>query len=445
MTQKTVREAALNILVRVGESGGYSNLLIHQSIEKDGLNSKDVALLTELVYGTLQRRDTLNFYLSPFVKRKVQPWVKWLLYMAIYQMQYLEKIPDHAIIHESVEMAKKKGHKGIGSFVNGVLRTVQREGLPSLESIEDPVERLAIETSHPKWLVERFVRWYGIDQAKSMCYRNLHTKEVSIRVQTLKITREEVIETLQKDGIEVERSKLSPQGIIIKKGNVFRHPLFKDYLTVQDESSMLVGEMMDVQAGMLVLDACSAPGGKTTHIAEKMGNVGEIHAYDLHEKKTKLVEQKAEELGLTIVEAKQGDSRRLGEIYDGETFDRILLDAPCSGLGVLRGKPDIKYQKSEQDIVNLSKIQRELLEAVSPLLKSGGKMVYSTCTVDKEENEQLIQTFLEDHSEYELDKAFQQELPEVCQGLPGLSDLGLQLFPHDLNTDGFFLTRLVKK
>ncbi|MRG85450.1 16S rRNA (cytosine(967)-C(5))-methyltransferase RsmB [Salinibacillus xinjiangensis] len=445
MAQKTVREAALNILLRVGQGGGYSHLLIQQEIDKDDLNRKDVGLLTELVYGTLQRRDTLAFYLAPFVRKRVKPWVRWLLYLAIYQMEYLEKVPDHAIIYESVEMAKKKGGKGVGSFVNGVLRNIQRSGVPSLESIEDPVERLAIETSHPKWLVERFVKWYGFDVARSMCYRNLHAKPTSVRVQSLNITRDKAMERLQHDGFELEPSSLSPQGIIVKSGNIFRHPLFKESFTVQDESSMLVGEMMDVKPGMFVLDACSAPGGKTTHIAEKMKNEGKIHAYDLHVKKAKLVEEKAKDLGLTNIEAKQGDSRNLDQFYDTNFFDRILLDAPCSGLGVLRGKPDIKYQKSAEDIHNLASIQKELLESVSPLLKTNGKLVYSTCTVDKEENEHLIKAFLLKHDEFTVDPTFMDELPEVVKTLPGLSEWGLQLFPQDLNTDGFFLTRLVKR
>ncbi|GAA0495257.1 16S rRNA (cytosine(967)-C(5))-methyltransferase RsmB [Salinibacillus aidingensis] len=445
MAQKTVREAALNILVRVGQGGGYSHLLIQQEISKDDLNQKDVSLLTELVYGTLQRRDTLAFFLKPFVRKRVKPWVRWLLYLAIYQMHYLERVPDHAIIYEAVELAKKKGGKSLSSFVNGVLRNVQRKGVPSFDSIEDPVKRLAVEMSHPEWLVKRFVRWYGFDIARSMCLKNLHEKDVSVRVQSTKMSREDAIKRLEQDGFEVERSLLSSQGIIMKSGNIFRHPLFKEYFTVQDESSMLVGEMMDVEPGMFVLDACSAPGGKTTHIAEKMKDNGEIHAYDLHAKKAKLVEEKAKDLGLSIITAKPADSRTLPDIYEKETFDRILLDAPCSGLGVLRGKPDIKYQKSAEDVTNLSGIQTDLLEAVAPLLKTGGKLVYSTCTVDREENEHVIQQFLKNHPEYEIDPSFRESLPVVCRELSGLSQWGLQLFPHDLDTDGFFLTRLIKK
>jgi 16S rRNA (cytosine967-C5)-methyltransferase len=444
MVKVTVRERALDIIVRVGESGGYSNVLIRKEIEKDHFHAKDVALLTELVYGTIQRKITLEFFLNHFVQKKTKPWVKWLLYSAFYQMQYLDRIPDHAVIHDSVEIAKKKGNKHLGSFVNGVLRNFQRLGAPDFNKIKDPVKRLSIETSHPEWMVHKFINWYGYDLARSMCLHNLHSKDVTVRVQSLKISREEAIKQLEQDGFEVEPSQLSNVGIIIKQGNIFQHPLFPNYLTVQDESSMLVGEMMDVQPGMKVLDACSAPGGKTTHIAELMKNEGEIFAYDLHAKKANLVKEKAKELGLTIIKAQTADSRNLGEIHKEETFDRILLDAPCSGLGVLRGKPDIKYKKTEQDIKTLVKIQLDLLESVSALVKKDGKIVYSTCTVAKEENEKVIQRFLEKHPNFTIDQTFKKDLPERCLELPGLSEWGLQLFPQDLNTDGFFLTRLVK-
>lgn len=443
-----LRNAALDILTRVGDGGGYSHLLINQAIEQRGLSDRDTSLLTEIVYGTIQRKHTIDFYLSPFIqkKSKLKPWVLWLLYMSVYQMVYLERVPDHAVIHEAVEISKKRGHKGIVSMVNGILRNIQRKGMPSLDTIEDPVERLAVETSHPLWLVKRWIDMYGMDETKSMCHQNLQRPTMSVRVNQVKMTREQVMEQLQQDGFDCESSLLSPQGVIIFKGNVLNHSLFHDgVVTVQDESSMLVGEMMGVQANMKVLDACSAPGGKATHIAEKMGNQGEVIAYDLHEKKVKLVRNKAEQLGLGNITAKQADGRNLPTIHEENSFDRILLDAPCSGLGVVRGKPDIKYAKTTDDILALSNIQSELLDAVSSLLKTDGKLVYSTCTVDQEENEKRIEQFLFDHSEYEVDETFFEELPEDAKDLPGLTKWGLQLFPQDFDTDGFFLTRLKKK
>jgi 16S rRNA (cytosine967-C5)-methyltransferase len=345
-----------------------------------------------------------------------------------------------------VEIAKKKGHKGIASFVNGVLRAVQRQGLPDTSQIQDVAKRLSVETSHPEWLVNRWISMYGIEITEQMCWTNLKQKPMSVRVQVLKLSRENAMQQLKDDGFEVEASLLSPQGILIKEGNILHNPLFKQgFVTVQDQSSMLVSEMLDLSPGMTVLDACSAPGGKTTHIAEKMKDEGIVYAYDLHEKKAKLVAKKATELDLKIIQAGQADSRNLASIHNEGTFDRILLDAPCSGLGVLRGKPDIKYNKREEDAESLASIQIALLENVAPLLKKGGKLLYSTCTVDKTENEHTIQAFLEKHNDFEIDTEFCADLPEIVQSVSGLSKLGLQLFPQDFNTDGFFLTRLKRK
>ncbi|MBM7552811.1 16S rRNA (cytosine(967)-C(5))-methyltransferase RsmB [Thalassobacillus pellis] len=447
MKKFAVRETALELLTRIGEQGGFSHVLIDRAMKQEGLSQRDGALLTEIVYGTLQRRDLLAYYVKDRVKgkKKLQPWVKWLLYMSIYQMTFLDKIPDHAIIHEAVEIAKKRGHKGIASLVNGMLRNIQRSGVSDLSELKEPINRLAIETSHPEWMVKRWVDMYGFEVTKEMCFSNLTYKPMSVRVQTLKISRQDAIELLKADGYEVTASLLSPQGIIIESGNILKHDLFlSGKVTIQDQSSMLVGEMMDVTPGMKVLDACSAPGGKTTHIAEKMENEGQIIAYDLHAKKAKLVTEKAAQLDLHIIEAGQADSRNLCEKHSEESFDRILLDAPCSGLGVLRGKPDIKYHKQEKDIVALSSIQEELLESVAPLLKSGGKMIYSTCTVDREENERVVERFLEKHNSFKVDPSFEKDLPNVLAESAGISKSGLQLFPQHFDTDGFFLTRLVK-
>ncbi|WP_053219715.1 16S rRNA (cytosine(967)-C(5))-methyltransferase RsmB [Virgibacillus senegalensis] len=447
MAKYQLRKTALDILIRVGENGGFSHLLIDQAIRKQGFDQRDEALLTEIVYGTIQRKLTLDYFLDSFLDRrkKIDGWVKWLLYMSIYQMHYLNKVPDHAIIHESVEIAKQKGHNGISSFVNGILRNMQRNGFPDFSTIDDQAKKLSVETSHPLWLVERWISLYGVDTTEKMCLANLQHKSISVRVQPMKIARDKAMQELMEEGYEVESSIFSPQGINVLSGNVLKSRLFHSgALTVQDQTSMLAAEVLAAEPEMTVLDACSAPGGKTTHIAEKMNNRGEIHAYDLHSKKAKLVTTRAAELDLTIIDAKQADSRKLGEVYEAEHFDRILLDAPCSGLGVLRGKPDIKYHKNEKDIHTLSAIQIELLEKVSALLKKGGKLVYSTCTVDKAENEAVVQAFLSNHEEFKVDTEFVNELPEALTKAEGLSKWGLQIFPYEFDTDGFFLTRLTR-
>lgn len=445
LTNQNVREIALKLLLQVGESGGFSHILINETIKKNRIDNKDKALLTEIVYGVLQRKLTLQYYLKPFIKtKKVEKWVEWLLYLSIYQFVYLNKIPDHAIINESVQIAKKRGHQGIASFVNGILRNIQRVGVPSVDKINDPIEKLSIEMSHPKWLVKRWVDQYGFEVTQKMCESNLLPKKISVRVQPLKISVEEAQQILLEEGIETVRSTLSKQGLNVVKGNILNSSLFPEQLTIQDETSMLVSEMLDVQPNMRVLDACSAPGGKTTHIAELMKNKGEIHAYDLHEKKVKLVDEKAKVLNLSIIKTGAMDSRLLVDKYEEKTFDRILLDAPCSGLGVLRSKPDIKYHKNEDDISNLSKIQLQLLNSTLQLLKDDGKIVYSTCTVEREENELQIKKLLEQHQDIEVDQTFFEQLPESCKKLIGISEYGIQIFPQDFNADGFFITRLRK-
>ncbi|WP_182199110.1 16S rRNA (cytosine(967)-C(5))-methyltransferase RsmB [Paraliobacillus salinarum] len=444
MTKFKLRSSALDILLRVDNGGAYSHLLIDQLIKSNRVAEKDHGLLTEIVYGSIQRKLTLAYFTKKFVKKnaKLDDWVKWLLYLSFYQMYYLERVPDHAVIHEAVGIAKERGHKGIASFVNGVLRQAQREGFPDFENIVDESEKLSIRASHPQWLVNRWIEQYGYEKTTSMCEENLITKPFSVRIQPQKISREEAMLQLQQEGYEVKPSIFSSQGIIVE-GNVLKSSLFKQHLlTIQDQSSMLVAEMMDLSDNMTVLDACSAPGGKTTHIGEKLNNTGQIFAYDLHEKKTKLVKNKAADLGLTNITTQAADSRNLANFHTEGTFDRVLIDAPCSGLGVIRGKPDIKYQKTEQDISNLANIQKQLLENISPLLKKDGKILYSTCTIDQEENEQVVQAFLKENPKFEVDPTFFDSLPNDIQASFGLSNVGLQIFPDDYHTDGFFLTRL---
>ena len=442
-----LRNTILDLLLRIEKDSGFSHLLINNEIKAKRIPEKDEGLMTEIVYGTLQRKITLDYYLDSFMKnsKKVDPWVRILLRMSLYQMIYLDKVPDHAIIHEAVEIGKQRGHKGIASLVNGVLRNVQRKGVPDTALIENQSIRLSVETSHPAWLVDRWISNYGYETTKAMCEMNITRKHSSIRVQPMKISREIAMEKLTEQGFVVKESIFSPQGIIIEKGNILNTDLFKEgFVTIQDQSSMLVGEMLDVKPGMHILDGCSAPGGKVTHIAEKMHDEGMIHAYDLNKNKIKQVDDKASMLHLSIIDANPGDARKLGELHEKESFDRILIDAPCSGLGVIRGKPEIKYGKKESDIKRLSEIQTEILENIAPLLKSNGLMIYSTCTVDVQENEGVVKQFLKANPDFQIDAEFFETLPAPLKNSPGITENGLQLFPQDYNTDGFFLTRLKK-
>lgn len=448
MGEYALRNTILDLLLRIEQGSGYSHLLIDRELRNNNIPKKDRGLLTEIVYGTIQRQLTLDYYLRSFVqsKKKQKPWVKTLLRMSVYQMTFLDKVPDHAIIHEAVEIAKQRGHKGIASFVNGVLRNIQRQGVPNTSDIKDDAKRLSIETSHPEWLIKEWIHDYGYELTEQMCYANVEHKPMTVRVQPMKITRSEAMQRLTQEGLVVEPSPISKQGLIIKQGNVLGTSLFKQgMLTIQDQSSMLVGDMVDAEPGMKVLDTCSAPGGKATHLAETMNNQGTIKAHDLHQNKIKLIDDKAKELSLSIIEASQNDARSLDEIYEPESFARILVDAPCTGFGVARGKPDIKLSKQQQGIEQLSRIQQDILNHAAPLLKKGGYLVYSTCTVNKKENDDVVQTFLKNHEDFIVDPLFFTELPDVVKESPGITSIGLQLFPQDFQSDGFFLTRLKKK
>ncbi|WP_075980975.1 16S rRNA (cytosine(967)-C(5))-methyltransferase RsmB [Bacillus massilinigeriensis] len=443
---KNVREAALELLETIEKNQAYSNLLLNNTIKKNQILSKDVGLLTELTYGTLQRKMTLDFFLAPFIKnsKKMESWVKQLLRLTLYQMVYLDKIPDRAAIFEAVEIAKRRGHKGISGLVNGVLRSIQREGLNSLHTIQDPLERLSIETSHPLWLVKRWVEQLGFERTKAMCETNLTAPLQTGRVNLTKTSKENCIRRLQEEGFQVEESPIIPEAIKCLKGNLAHSQAFKEgLLTIQDESSMLVGYALNIDQGNRVLDACAAPGGKSTHIAEKLNQTGQVISLDLHEHKVKLISENATRLGLSNINAEAMDSRRVQEYFQSEEFDRVLLDAPCSGLGVMRRKPDMKYTKKESDVLQLHSVQLHLLKAVAPLVKKGGYLVYSTCTVDKEENQGVIEAFLKENQDFHGDDTLSSRMPKPIQAL--ISGFDLQVLPQDFGSDGFYIACLRKK
>ncbi|WP_080846495.1 16S rRNA (cytosine(967)-C(5))-methyltransferase RsmB [Cytobacillus gottheilii] len=444
--KKNVRETALELLTAIEKNQSYSNLLLNNAINKNELNAKDAALLTEITYGTLQRQMTLDYFLHPFIKnsKKLEGWVIQLLRLTVYQLVYLDKIPDHAALNEAVELAKKRGHKGIAGLVNGVLRNFQRSGVPSLDAIKDPIERISIETSHPIWLVKRWAEQLGLEKTREMCLLNLTAPLQTARVNTVKATREEVLKMLLDEGFEVEESPVLPVAIKCKRGNLARSNAFKEgYLTIQDESSMLAAYALGASQNETILDACAAPGGKSTHIAERMENSGTLVSLDLHEHKVKLISDNASRLGLANIRPKALDSRTVQDHFEAESFDRILLDAPCSGLGVMRRKPDMKYTKKEEDLTNLHNIQLNLLTAAAPLLKKGGILVYSTCTIDKEENEKTLEAFLQKHQDFEADAALKSRMPEAIK--PLVTDFELQILPQDIGSDGFYIACLRKK
>ena len=444
--KSSARFVAMNVLNKVETQQAYSNLLINQAMNDAQLSEKDGRLMTEIVYGTISRKLTLEFYLAPFVvnAKKIDPWVKQLLLLSLYQLEYLDRVPAHAVVDEAVEIAKAKGNVGASKFVNGVLRTIQRKGLPEVSSIKDPLERLSVELSMPVWLVQKLVATLGEEEAKALGLSLFEPSRVSARVNTALISRDEAVQDLIDNDLEVVASELSPVGLTGKKGFIAGSWLFKEgKLTVQDESSMLVAPSLQIEPNHLVLDACAAPGGKTTHMATYIDETkgGKIVALDIHKHKVKLIESNAERLHVSDrVEAKVLDARKISEEYEDETFDRILTDAPCSGLGLLRRKPDIKYSKKESDFEGLPSIQLGILESLAPKLKKSGIMTYSTCTITQEENQGVIRTFLEKHPEYKAidikgceDIQSDEEFPSVT------------IYPHQYQTDGFFICCLQRQ
>lgn len=437
-----VRDAALSILLAVDKNQAYSNLLLNETIKRHKIEAKDRALLTELTYGTLQHKMTLDYYLEPFIRGSIDHWVRWLLRISLYQMQYLTRIPAHAAVNEAVEIAKRRGHRGIASTVNGILRSVLRQGVPAITDIENPIERLAIETSHPIWLVQRFVDNYGLEVATGMLHENNVPPMQTVRVNTTKVTVEQAIAELEAEGLTAKQSDVIPECLHLTNGQPARTHAFKEgHITIQDESSMIPANVLNPSPGMRVLDMCAAPGGKTTHLAEIMKNEGSILATDLHPHKLDLIDHNTERLGLDIIETAPIDGRKAPEFLQAESYDAVLVDAPCSGLGVMRRKPDIKYTKREEDLENLQTIQLALLDAATKVLKIEGKLVYSTCTVDIQENEGTVKAFLATHSEMEaiqLESLPTKLAEKQANGM-------LQVFPQDFGSDGFFVAAFRKK
>ncbi len=438
------RELALQTLTDILIDGAYSNHALSEQIEKNELTVQDKNFMTELVYGTLQHEQLLNFYVTPFFNGKVKAWVRILIQMTLYQMLFLDSVPEHAAISEAVKIAKKRGGQFNGKLVNAILREMTRTPLPSLDTIKDEAERLAVETSHPLWLIKLWSKQFGWEKTIQMARANNERVNVTIRVNGVRGTREELKQKLESEGIKCEYGNLSQDALVILKGNVIKTKAFEQgWFYVQDESSMLVARALKPKHHSKVLDTCSAPGGKTTHVAELMRQTGTVYAHDVYEHKIKLIEDNVKRLGLTNVVATLQDATTLNERYESDSFDAVLVDAPCSGLGILRRHPEVKITKQPSDLDEIMMIQKKILNTVAPLVKVGGTLVYSTCTVNRKENDKMVEQFLAQHPEYELDATLVNRLPEVLheQTKKGM----VQLFPGDYQTDGFFIACLKRQ
>jgi 16S rRNA (cytosine967-C5)-methyltransferase len=443
----SARVWALDILLKWEEEAAYSNFLLHQQLQKSKLEERDKRLVTELVYGTIQRLHTLDVVIGRLVKKgKLDNWVKQLLRLSLYQLLYLDKIPERATVHEAVEIAKWRGNIGVGKFVNGVLRSFLRHRKEFTPLVQPKTtEERAFAYSFPEWIVEHLTEAYGTATADQVMQACNQVPKVSIRVNTMRASRDAFLARWHKEqSLSAYPSELSSDGVILSGvGNAANHPWYQtgDY-SIQDESSMLVTELLDPKPGMRILDACAAPGGKTTHLAERMGNQGSITAFDIHPHKVKLIEANARRLGISIIESKAIDARNMKE---EEQFDAVLLDAPCSGLGVIMRKPDIKWRKTAKEIDQLSSLQQELLDELAQKVKSGGVLVYSTCTWEPMENELQVANFLERHPDFRPDLDFLARLPKQVQNVAIIGKGWVQLLPHHFHSDGFFIARLIKQ
>lgn len=445
------REVALQVLLKVEQNEAFSGLALNQALNAAELSRPDAGLATELVYGTIQRLNTIDYALAARVKgwpAKVEPWVRALLRLSYYQLRWLTRVPAHAAVAEAVNIAKRRGHAGIAGLVNGVLRGLLRDGVEAPLPQDAPAaRRISLAHSHPEWLVKRWIEAYGEATAEAICAANNEPPHASARANPLKGSREQLLAALAEAGVNAKPSALSPQGVVAERaGNLVHTEAFRlGLMSIQDESSMLVSAVANPKPGMRVLDCCAAPGGKSTHLAELMRDEGKVLSNDVHFHKEALVQQQAERLGLRSIETMVSDALDLPDRLPAESFDVVLLDAPCSGLGVIRRKPEIKWNKTADDVDSLAELQQKLLERVQLLVKPGGTLVYSTCTIAPEENERTVARFLADHPSFRLDADWPETTlaPLKAAGaLPESFEGAMQLLPHMFGSDGFFIARL---
>lgn len=434
------RKLARQIIQRVLEEGAYSNLVLSNELSNREIEDNDKGLITEIVYGTLRRKRTLDVLIGNFVKdiNLIDTTVLNILRVAIYQMYFLDKIPDYAACNEAVEEAKEVSLEA-SKLVNGILRNYIKDE-KEIVVPGNRIDELAYKFSFQPWMIRLFIKQYGEERTMRLMAGLNETPKVTVRVNEFKAEYDEVYEKLEEIGYNIEEGYACPEAIAIKGGKgVENNELFKEGLiTVQDESAMLVAPLLDLKEGDKVLDLCAAPGGKTTHIAELLSNTGEVLAFDLHENKLSLIEENANRLGLNNIVCKAMDATKLNSDYISYG-DKVLIDVPCSGLGIIRKKPEIKWNKTRQQLKDLVPIQREIMENAWQYLKPGGTLVYSTCTLNKEENEENLQWFLSKHNDAEVEKIYIGNNNNFIYNEDG----SLTILPND-SMDGFFIGKIKK-
>lgn len=441
------REIALKTLYKIDNEQSYANLALDEILKqnKKSLSSKDIGLISEIVYGTITWKLTIDEIIKKYSKiklKKISIWILNILRIGIYQIIFLDKIPKSAAVNESVNLAKRYGHQSSSNFVNAILRKVDKKDYEELFSIPDDIERISKTQSMPIWIIQELLKDKTIQEVEQICKNSNLKPKISIRVNTLKISNREIQNKLKEKNINFEQGILEDFIILDKVKDIENMEMFKCGLfTVQDEAAGLAAIVLNPNDGENVLDACSSPGGKTTYLAQIMNNKGKIEAWDIYEHRTKLVEQNAKRLGIDIIDTNIKDATIFDEKYL-EKFDKILLDVPCLGIGVLKRKPDIKWRKNKEDVEKIAFIQEQILNTCSKYIKVGGSLLYSTCSILKSENQEVIESFLKEHPNFEIDKIKTDNIEYFSKYMQKIGYI--EVLPNEI-TDGFFICKITKK
>ncbi|MBI5681565.1 MAG: 16S rRNA (cytosine(967)-C(5))-methyltransferase RsmB [Deltaproteobacteria bacterium] len=440
MQVNPARKIALNILIRIGLEDSFADILLANELEKGSLSQLDKSLTTELVYGVLRWRLKIDWIINQFSKiktKKMEHTVLNAIRLGVYQLLFLTKIPASAAIDESVKLVKKSCTKKSG-FINAVLRRIDAERkdiiFPNIKI--EPIKYVSVVFSHPDWLIERWITRYDVAQTIKICQANNQIPPVVVRVNTLKTTRDDFLKRLADHGIDAEKTRYSPDGVIVGRGFYPQMEMLpQELFYIQDEASQMVSYLLAPKPGEGILDTCAAPGSKTTHMAQMLNNKGCIYAMDIHKSRLETISQTCKRLGINIVKTFLSDGTKDLQFVPQNGFDAVLIDAPCSGLGVLRRNPDAKWKKP--DMNGLTRLQKGILENLSRYVKKGGRLIYSTCTTEPEENEEVIYGFLKAHTEFKLTNA-KMFLSDTIVDENGF----LRTSSHKHNMDGFFGARM---
>ncbi|MBD3885099.1 16S rRNA (cytosine(967)-C(5))-methyltransferase [Phormidium tenue FACHB-886] len=435
------RQVALTAL-RAIQHGAFADIALDKALRQSSLEPADRRLVTELVYGSIRRQRTLDALVEQLAKKKSQPPdLRLILHLGLYQLRYLSQIPSRAAVDTTVDLAKQNGFTGLAGFVNGLLRQYARLSQAQADPLVLPAEaiaQIAIQQSYPDWIVQVWADQFGIETAAQLCEWLNRPPHIDLRVNPLKTTIAQAEAALQAAGIAVQRVPPLPQALRLPPsvGAIQKLPGFAEgWWTVQDSSAQLVSHLLDPQPGETVIDVCAAPGGKTTHIAELMQDQGVVWGCDRHESRLRKLQQNAERLQLQSIRLQAGDSRQM--TFAESTADRVLLDAPCSGLGTLHRHADARWRQTPTTVKELAQLQAELLNHAATWVKPGGVLVYATCTLHPLENEAIVKAFLQQHSHWWIER------PSAGCTAEFATEAGwLTLLPPQRNMDGFFMVRL---